>query len=211
MRPNRSFLVVSASFGVALTIVGGAGAHAQLTTTDSAWTVEWEQTMQGQLPQYDAAAWWGDAVGVLFSTRAFDVARNQNGARALSTDLCGAWRVQSASSSNIDLLAGARVSPVDQSLEGDAREPSAPPSPIVGVRARSLVAPGVELTMRGEVKAQSREGRLDQQLLTAQSAWSVGIGARVELDNSWDLTLDAALLESGSEHGVFRLGLSRAF
>jgi hypothetical protein len=92
---------------------------------------------------------------------------------------------------------------------------------MVGFRSRAALAKDVDLTLRGDLSP-----RLDG----AGVAWRVGGGVRVDLGDSWDLsveagwrTLDAALLrgidgglsgglgDGGGQVGAVWVGFSKAF
>lgn len=183
----------------------------------------------------DGAAWWNRSAGAFLSARVVDDA-SIAGMQAVLADVGAAWRVvewraRTVSpvdrTGSLDLVAGARVAATSA---GEASVGSAvsawtdfdsEAAPMVGFRSRAALSRGVDLTLRGDVSP-----RLDG----AGVAWRVGGGVRVDLGDSWDMsveagwrTLDAALMrgigddlsgglgDGGGRVGAVWVGFSKAF
>ncbi|MFZ4749257.1 MAG: hypothetical protein ACOYMM_01985 [Phycisphaerales bacterium] len=173
----------------------------------------------------DAAAWWNRSVGAVISARVIDEVA-EAGPQALLADVCGALRVVETPKASFDLLAGARIAAGSESgvSEADFLDVSAYESEsaaIFGFRAKSEVARGFSLALRGDVSPRTADAGL---------AWTLGGGVRFDMGDDWTLsvdagwrTLDAALIDTlngggapndfatGDAVGAVWFGLSKSY
>ena len=219
MRLRRpALLLPPTSVGAALAVAVAFGAWGEPPTEGP--QVEVDEPAAIRQPALAATVWWSDSLGTALSARVLDGAV-ESGPRAMLADACAAWRLARGEWGSLDLLGGARIAAASDEVDpvggvdlGAFRGES---QPLAGLRARCALIEGVSATARADLSPRA-DG--------PAAGWSVGCGLRAEMDERWNLSveasvrsLDRALSDAlgtaapgadGAEGAVW-IGLSRAF
>ncbi len=195
------------------------------TNSDSAWErspwrVELEQPAPVLGPGLGASAWWSDSVGAVLSARMLDAA-SESGPRALLADACAAWRIARSELGAIDVLGGARLAAASDDVGSagglDLGAYRGESQPIVGMRARHELTPGVVAAARADVSPRANG---------TPAGWTLGAGLHVELDRAWRLSIEASVGSldrtlsdtlgtvspgDGRSEGAIWIGISKSF
>ena len=222
---HRRVLLIAA---LAAVVAAPSSARAELISADatdgawrrSPWRVEIEQPAPVLGPSLGASAWWSDSGGAVLSARMLDAA-SESGPRALLADACAAWRIARTELGSVDVLGGARVAAASDDVGAagglDLGTYRGESQPLVGMRARHELSPGIVAAARADVSPRA-DG--------TPAGWTVGGGLHVELDRAWRLSIEASVGSldrtlsdtlgtvspgDGRSEGAIWIGISKSF